>query len=202
MRNGYLGVLNKDNYEHWYCDSWIGIIKYMIKDIVLDTDEGIRNISSPIDSTYLRTKEFKSLCTDLLDTLQSFKYGVAISAIQIGIPKRIFLIQRTGKDGKRESPKFYINPKVISTSEKFVKYYEACLSVNYAETFGEVERKYWVRISYLDENGDEHIDKLDGIKGRIVLHELDHLEGILFTDIVDRSTVKDLKEYLEYIKQV
>ena len=173
----------------------------MIKNIVLDTDEGIRNISLPIDLPFLRSLDFKSLCTDLLDTLQSFKYGVAISAIQIGIPKRIFLVQRSDRDGRRESPKYYINPIVESASEKLVKYYEACLSVNYAQTFGEVVRKYWVRISYLDENGNSHTEKYDGLDARIILHELDHLEGILFTDIVDTSTVKDLKEYLEYIKK-
>lgn len=173
----------------------------MIKNIVLDTDKGIRNISLLIDPVYLKSVEFKSLCTDLLDTLQSFKYGVAISAIQIGIPKRIFLIQRTDSNGKRESPKYYINPVIESTSEKLVKYYEACLSVNYAETFGEVVRKYWVRISYLDEDGNSHTEKYDGLDARIILHEIDHLEGKLFTDIVDSSTVKDLKEYLEYIRK-
>ncbi|KKQ16969.1 MAG: Peptide deformylase, partial [candidate division WS6 bacterium GW2011_GWF1_36_8] len=86
-------------------------------------------------------------------------------------------------------------------SEKLVKYYEACLSVNYAQTFGEVVRKYWVRISYLDENGNSHTEKYDGLDARIILHEIDHLEGILFTDIVDMSTVKELKEYLGYIKK-
>ncbi|HAM96296.1 MAG: Peptide deformylase [candidate division WS6 bacterium GW2011_GWC1_36_11] len=173
----------------------------MIKNIVLDTDEGIREVSLPIDPPYLRSVEFKSLCTDLIDTLQSFKYGVAISAIQIGIPKRIFLVQRSDRDGRRESPKYYINPIVESASEKLVKYYEACLSVNYAQTFGEVVRKYWVRISYLDENGNSHTEKYDGLDARIILHEIDHLEGILFTDIVDMSTVKELKEYLGYIKK-
>ncbi len=173
----------------------------MIKNIVLDTDNRIREISQPIDSQYLRSVEFKSLCTDLLDTLQSFKYGVAISAIQIGVPKRMFLIQRTDRDGKRESPKYYINPIIESTSEKLVEYYEACLSVNYAQTFGEVERKYWVRISYLDENGNSHTQKFDGLDARIILHEIDHLEGIIFTDIADKSTMKDLKDYLEYIKK-
>jgi len=173
----------------------------MIQKIVLDSDEGIRDISLPIDLPYLRSVEFKSLCTDLLDTLQSFKYGVAISAIQIGIPKRIFLIQRSDRDGKRESPKYYINPIVESTSEKLVKYYEACLSVNYAQTFGEVVRKYWVRISYLDEKGNSHTEKYDGLDARIILHEIDHLEGILFTDIVDSSTMKNLKEYLNYLSK-
>lgn len=173
----------------------------MIKKIVLDSDKDIRNVSLSIDLQYIKSEEFRSLCTDLLDTLQSFKYGVAISAIQIGVPKRIFLIQRSDKEGKRESPKYYINPVIESTSAKSVKYFEACLSVNYAQTFGEVERKYWVRISYLDENGNSHTEKYDGLEARIILHEIDHLEGILFTDIVDKSTVKDLKEYLEYIKK-
>jgi peptide deformylase len=172
----------------------------MIKNIVLDSDERLREISTPIDPSALRSVEFQSLCTDLLDTLHSFKYGVAISAIQIGIPKRIFLIQRSDRDGKRESPKYYINPLIEATSEKSVKYYEACLSVNYAQTFGEVERKYWVRISYMDENGNMRTEKFDGLYARIILHEIDHLEGKLFTDIVDSSTVKNLREYLEYIK--
>lgn len=173
----------------------------MIKDIVLDSDKRIRDISSPIDPLYLKSEEFKSLCTDLLDTLQNFRYGVAISAIQIGIPKKIFLIQRSDRDGKRESPRYFINPVIESVSSKLVKYYEACLSVNYAETFGEVERNYWVRISYLDEDGNSHTEKFDGMYARIILHEIDHLDGKLFTDIVDRSTVKSLKEYLEYIKK-
>jgi peptide deformylase len=173
----------------------------MIRNIVLDSEEKIREISLPINPHEIGTEELKSFCVDLLDTLQSFKYGVAISAIQIGIPKRIFLIQRSDKDGKRESPKYFINPVIESTSEKLVKYYEACLSVNYAQTFGEVVRKYWIRISYLDENGNSHTEKYDGLYARIILHEIDHLEGKLFTDIVDSSTVKDLKEYLEYIKK-
>ena len=90
----------------------------MIKNIVLDTDEGIREVSLPIDPPYLKSVQFKSLCTDWLDTLHSFKYGVDISAIQIGRPKRIFLIQRSDRDGKRESPKYHNEVEILNWFDK------------------------------------------------------------------------------------
>lgn len=172
----------------------------MKRDIVLDSDKRIREISKIVEQNEFNTPEFKDLLNDLKDTLNEYRYGVGISAIQIGIPKRIFLIQKSGRDGKRELPKYYINPEIINTSEKSVKYYEACLSVNYAQIFGEVNRKYWVRISYLDENGNEYIHKFEGLDARIILHEIDHLDGKLFMDIVDRSTIKDLDEYLKFLQ--
>lgn len=173
----------------------------MKRDIVLDSDKRIREVSKSVDLNELGTPLFKELCNDLVDTLNGYRYGVGISAIQIGVPKRIFLIQKSDRDGKRELPKFYINPEIVNTSEKSVKYYEACLSVNYAQTFGEVSRKYWIRILYWDENGIKHEEKLDGIDARIVFHEIDHLDGKLFMDIVDRSTIKDLDEYMKYLKK-
>ncbi len=90
----------------------------MIRDIVLDSDKKIREVSKPIDLKEIGAKDLQSLCTDMIDTLGSFKYGVAISAIQIGIPKRIFLIQRTGKDGKRESPKYHNEVEILNWFDK------------------------------------------------------------------------------------
>ena len=138
--------------------------------------------------------ETKKLITDLLDTLRDAKdpEGAGLAAPQIGVLKRALIARRFYRDPDNpeiELSKEYVfvNPKIISSSEELVSGMEACLSI--PDTYGLVERPKKIKVKALDEHGEVVRKTLTGFMARIVQHEIDHLDGILFTDkLVDGKT--------------
>lgn len=123
------------------------------------------------------------LINSLFDTLNA-EEGIGLAAPQIGVLKRVFIINTEGllsDDSKVEKIKrAYINPEIFEVSLKTLLYKEGCLSI--PNIFQEVERPKSVRVRYFDEDMKEVIRQLDGIEARVFQHEYDHLEGILFVD--------------------
>lgn len=121
--------------------------------------------------------------------LHSEKYGVAIAAPQIGESLRIFIIaghvfaSRSGEefDAKVHLDQVFVNPEVVKISKKLVVADEGCLSV--PNKYGtKVERNEKITISYLDESGEKHVRGASSFLSRVFQHEIDHLNGILYTD--------------------
>ncbi|RZJ70813.1 MAG: peptide deformylase [Flavobacterium sp.] len=104
--------------------------------------------------------------------------GVGIAAPQIGINRNVIWVQRFDKKG--EPFEAYLNPKIIWSSKLLRKGTEGCLSI--ADVRGDVLRNYTIRIIYLDRNGKAHEEMVEGFTAVIFQHEIDHLNGILFTD--------------------
>lgn len=144
---------------------------YNVKTIDND-EEFLRKKSVPVsvdDDNY----------TNEIDILRKFcknREGFAISAIQLGIKKRIIYFN---KDDKQNVNKIIINPKIIN-QKGLSEYWEACTSV--PNKIGLVERPYITEIEYYDENFIKHTETFSGLNATIIQHELDHLDGILFTD--------------------
>lgn len=170
-------------------------------DILDESDKRLKIISKEV--SFPLTKEDKKIIKDMLKYLKdsqikelSEKYdlrpGMGLSAIQLGIPKRYFVIvEETTKEGDTEqSFKNYVvvNPKIISHSEEMIyaEFGEGCLSVN-REVEGLIPRYARITIEAYDENG-----KKIYIRGReevsiAIQHEIDHLNGILFVDRIDKD---------------
>ena len=140
----------------------------------------LRKIAEPIDQDY---PGLKDLIKNMYDTMVHAE-GVGLAAPQVGNPIRLIVIDLAPlKEDNPELGDFkvtMINPELLEESENEVEYDEGCLSIpGINET---VSRPEAIKISYLDENFNEHMEVYDGYKARVVQHEYDHLEGHLFTD--------------------
>lgn len=155
----------------------------------------LREISSPITNLGKKTLRIIRNIEQALQT-ESKPRGVGLSAVQIGKPIRVFstYLPQDGTFDKNKKPiiKTYINPKITKKSKKITlgkdkkkPILEGCLSI--PAIWGPVPRHQWVKLSYhqVDENTDtfkEKKEKFSDFQARVIQHELDHLNGILFTD--------------------
>lgn len=115
--------------------------------------------------------------------------AVAIAAPQIGLGKRIFLVEDQSKEPDRLPSFVAVNPKILKTSKKTHELSEGCLSV--PENYGVVKRHTNVTFKAQDENGDWYERGTGGLLAQIVQHECDHLDGTLFTDRAEITWHKD-----------
>ena len=149
-----------------------------IKNIITEPNTILRQVSKPVSS--VSDKERK-LMDDMLETMYAAN-GIGLAAIQIGIPKRI-IVMDISKDGKK-NPMFFVNPVIKNKVKEKTRYEEGCLSVpNY---FAEVNRPKYCEVTYLDYYGENKILKADGLLATCIQHEMDHLEGILFIDYLSK----------------
>ncbi|OYY65585.1 peptide deformylase [Sphingomonas sp. 28-62-11] len=151
--------------------------------IVEIPDPRLRTISTPVATV---DAEVRTLIDDMFDTMYASR-GIGLAAIQIGVPKRILVIdlQEEGEDGKPvRDPRVFINPEIVEADEDTNIYNEGCLSV--PDQYAEVERPATCRVRWLDADGVAHDEQLEGLLATCIQHEMDHLEGIIFIDHLSR----------------
>ena len=150
-----------------------------VKTILTEPNQLLRQISKTVDVV---GKEERKLMDDMLETMYSAN-GIGLAAIQIGVPKRI-IVMDISKDENNKEPMYFVNP-VISNKDKLKSTYEeGCLSV--PNQFAEIDRPKKCDIEYLDYNGEKKLLKAEGLLATCIQHEMDHLEGILFIDYLSK----------------
>jgi peptide deformylase len=149
-----------------------------IKKILTEPDPFLRQKSSEVEQV---TDETRKLMDDMLETMYDAP-GIGLAAIQIGVPKRVIVIDLS-RDEKK-NPLYFVNPKIIKKSETDSTYEEGCLSV--PGQFAEVDRPDKCHVSFLDYNGKKQELKAEGLLATCIQHEMDHLEGILFIDYLSK----------------
>ncbi|MDC3391339.1 peptide deformylase [Candidatus Pelagibacter sp.] len=150
-----------------------------VKSILTEPNKLLRQVSKPVDRV---GKEEQQLMDDMLETMYAAN-GIGLAAIQIGIPKRI-IVMDISKDENKKEPRYFVNP-VIQNKDKIKSIYEeGCLSV--PNQFAEIERPKNCDIEYLDYNGNKQLLKAEGLLATCIQHEMDHLEGILFIDYLSK----------------
>ena len=150
-----------------------------IKTIVTEPNKLLRQISEPVLDVGISERE---LMNDMLDTMYSAN-GIGLAAIQIGIPKRIIVIDISkNKDNKK--PMFFVNPVIRNKNKENSTYEEGCLSV--PGQFAEIDRPSKCEIDYLDYDGNKQNLIAEGLLATCIQHEMDHLEGILFIDYLSK----------------
>ena len=150
-----------------------------VKNILKEPDKILRQVSLPVEKV---GKEEQSLMDDMLETMYEAK-GIGLAAIQIGVPKRIIVMDISNKDNEKK-PMFFVNPLIKNKNSNFSTYEEGCLSV--PNQFAEVERPAACEVEYLDYYGEKKILKANGLLATCIQHEMDHLEGILFIDYLSK----------------
>jgi peptide deformylase len=150
-----------------------------VKSILTEPNKLLRQVSKPVDKV---GKEEQQLMDDMLETMYAAN-GIGLAAIQIGIPKRI-IVMDICKDENKKEPRYFVNP-IIQNKDKIKSIYEeGCLSV--PNQFAEIERPKNCNIEYLDYYGNKQILKAEGLLATCIQHEMDHLEGILFIDYLSK----------------
>ena len=150
-----------------------------IKQILTEPNKILRQVSKPVQKV---TKEEQSLMDDMLDTMYHAN-GIGLAAIQIGIPKRIIVMDIAKKD-EGKNPMYFVNPVIKNKNKDLSTYEEGCLSV--PNQFAEVDRPATCEVEYLNYHGEKKILKAEGLLATCIQHEMDHLEGILFIDYLSK----------------
>ena len=150
-----------------------------IRKILKEPDSFLRQKSKKVENV---DDEIRLLMDDMLETMYDAP-GIGLAAIQVGIPKRVIVIDLS-KDGEKKQPMFFVNPEVISKSDQDATYEEGCLSV--PDQFAEIDRPDKCHLKFLDYYGKKNILKAEGLLATCIQHEMDHLEGILFIDYLSK----------------
>ncbi len=140
--------------------------------------------------------ELRRFMDDMLETMYD-AVGVGLAAPQVGVSKRIVVIDTT-HEGEKPEPLYLVNPEIIWKSEEKVCGEEGCLSV--PEQRAEVERFASVKLRYLDYDGKEHEELIEDFLAIVVQHELDHLDGILYIDRISRLKRQMLLKKLQKLR--
>ncbi|HKT77799.1 MAG TPA: peptide deformylase [Sphingobium sp.] len=149
-------------------------------------DPRLRTISSPVEAI---DDDLRRLIDDMFETMYDAP-GIGLAAIQVGVPKRVLVIDLQEPESDEEGapsvkkPMVFINPEILEGSEELSVYNEGCLSV--PDQFAEVERPASIRASWMDREGRIHEERLEGLLATCLQHEMDHLQGVLFIDHLSR----------------
>ncbi|MFT4973022.1 MAG: peptide deformylase [Paraglaciecola sp.] len=158
----------------------------------------LKKVGEEIDKDY---PELEKLLADMWQTMENAE-GVGLAAPQIGRAIRLFLVDSTKaleeNDAEEGIRQVFINAQILEESGKPWPYEEGCLSI--PDIRGEVSRNAQIKIRYQDENFVEYTKVFDGVNARVIQHEYDHIEGVLFTEKLKPLRRKMLKRKLERIK--
>ncbi len=146
-----------------------------IKPIITVPNDVLKKISDPIENVGEREKK---LVNDLLETMYNSN-GIGLAAVQVGILKRILVIDVSKKEEEKK-PMCFINPVIRKFSDEKSVYEEGCLSI--PDTFIEIERPKICEVEYIDLNGKLKNIKCDGLLSTCLQHEINHLDGKLIID--------------------
>lgn len=173
----------------------------MILPIYLYGQPVLKKMCLDIEADY---KDLEKLIANMWDTMDNAN-GVGIAAPQIGRAIRLFIVNSKLVYGDEEEDKgkgvkkVFINAQKVSESGEPWAYEEGCLSI--PDVRGDVERPESITIKYLDENFKEHTDTYTGVDARVIQHEYDHIDGILFTELVKPLKRKMISRKLDKIKK-
>tara|TARA_Y100000741_G_scaffold361502_1_gene345613 strand:+ start:1019 stop:1543 length:525 start_codon:yes stop_codon:yes gene_type:complete len=150
-----------------------------IRTILTEPNKILRQISQPVE---IVTDEERKLMDDMLETMYSAQ-GIGLAAIQVGIPKRIIVMDLSKKDEKKE-PLYFVNPIIKNKNKDLATYEEGCLSV--PGQFAEIDRPSKCDLEYLDYNGKKIFLHATGLLATCIQHEIDHCDGKLFIDYLSK----------------
>ena len=170
-----------------------------LRQILTEPNKILREKSIKVDRV---DSDLQKLMDDMLETMYSAP-GIGLAAIQVGVPKRVIVLDISAKD-EQKKPIFFVNPEIVKKSETNSTYEEGCLSV--PGQFAEIDRPDKCHIKYLDYYGVEKEIKAEGMLATCIQHEMDHLEGILFIDYLSKlkktMIIKKLSKQKKAIERI
>jgi peptide deformylase len=166
-----------------------------LREILILPDKRLRLVSEPVKKI---TADVRRLVDDMFETMYDAP-GVGLAAIQVGAPQRVVTVDVAKKE-EPKNPQVFINPELLSASEDKSIHEEGCLSI--PEYYDDVERPEQIRVRYLDLDGKSHEIEANGLLARCLLHEIDHLNGVLFIDYLSKlKRDRVLKKFVKAAKR-
>ena len=150
-----------------------------LKTILTEPNKLLRQISQPVERVGDAERE---LMNNMLETMYAAN-GIGLAAIQIGVPKRV-IVMDLSKGENKKLPMYFVNPVITKKNDEKITYEEGCLSVK--NFFAEIDRPSKCEVEYLDYNGNKQNLQAEGLLATCIQHEIDHLEGILFIDYLSK----------------
>ena len=170
-----------------------------LRQILTEPNKILRQKSLPVEMV---DKDLQNLMDDMLETMYAAP-GIGLAAIQVGIPKRVIVLDIAQKEGTKK-PIFLVNPEIIQKSKNNSTYEEGCLSV--PGQFAEIDRPDRCYIKYLDYHGEKKEIEAEGMLSTCIQHEMDHLDGILFIDYLSKlkktMIIKKLSKQKKAIERI
>jgi peptide deformylase len=166
-----------------------------IRPILILPDAALRLVSEPVKTV---DNSIRDLMDALVETMHDAP-GIGLAAIQVGVPKRVLVLDLAKKD-EPPMPQFIVNPEIVWSSEEKSVYEEGCLSI--PEYYEEVERPSRVRARFLDRDGALKEIEAEGLMATALQHEIDHLNGVLFIDHISKlKRDRVIKKFIKQAKQ-
>ena len=168
-----------------------------IREILEVPDPRLKIVSSPVEADEFND-ELKTLVEDMFETMYDAP-GIGLAAIQVGVPKRLLVIDlqqpdedaepEVGEDGverypTKNEPRVFVNPEILDPADELATYQEGCLSI--PEIFADIDRPATCTVRYQDLDGNTHEEAMEGLMATCIQHEMVHLEGIVFIDHLSR----------------
>ncbi|MGD9670805.1 MAG: peptide deformylase [Hyphomicrobiaceae bacterium] len=147
--------------------------------IITLPDPILRTQSSPFEQV---DEDTRRLIDDMLETMYAAP-GIGLAAIQVGVPKRLLVLDVTDKEEPR-NPIAMINPKIVRLGDETRLYEEGCLSI--PDVLVDIERPSALTVRYVDREGKQQEVTADGLLATAIQHEMDHLDGKLIIDFLSR----------------
>jgi len=149
--------------------------------LTVDADMNVlKQTSAPVAAV---DDDLRALMDDMLETMYDAP-GIGLAAIQVGVAKRVIVMDLADKTEEPPAPRYFVNPEIVWASDELFAYEEGCLSV--PEIYDEVERPARVRLRYLNYQGQAVEEEAEGLYAVCIQHEIDHLNGVLFIDHLSR----------------
>jgi len=170
-----------------------------LREILIEPNKILREKSLKVERV---DKDLQTLIDDMLETMYVAP-GIGLAAIQVGVPKRVIVLDLAKKDSPK-NPMCFVNPEIIEKSKINSTYEEGCLSV--PGQFAEIDRPDKCYIKYLDYHGQPQEIRAEGMLATCIQHEIDHLEGILFIDYLSKlkksMIIKKLSKQKKAIERI
>ena len=172
-----------------------------VREVITTPNDLLSSKSEFIAASEVKSEKIQNLVSDIYDTLKSGSYGVGMSAIQVGEPLAVSIVMIRPTPNRPELGYFnkeYFNPKIIETFGEKEPMWEGCCSVLDEEknpVYAKVPRYKKIRVSYLDSEGEEQEDIAEDFLAHVLQHEVDHINGIIFTDLVPEDAIVSQEEY-------
>ena len=170
-----------------------------LREILIEPNKILREKSLKVEQV---DKDLQTLMDDMRETMYAAP-GIGLAAIQVGVPKRVIILDLAQKDGPK-NPMYFVNPEIIEKSKTNSTYEEGCLSV--PGQFAEIDRPDKCHIKYLDYHGQPQEIRAEGMLATCIQHEIDHLEGILFIDYLSKlkksMVVKKLSKQKKELERI
>ncbi len=151
-----------------------------IRPILILPDPMLKRVSEPAGPV---TAELRSLAADMLDSMYDAP-GIGLAAIQIGVPKRVVVIDLAKGDDEPKDPRVFLDPEIVWESDEIRVHQEGCLSI--PDYYEDVERPESIRVRYRGLDEKTHELDAEGLLATCLQHEIDHLNGVLFIDHISK----------------